>query len=59
MLAKKADAFSAPKSSFAASSNGNIDYEDFPEGVPFLEATTEEKPDVFATPKKRYRKFHV
>ena len=38
-------------------SNGNIDYEDFPEVVPFLEAVSNHNLGVYKAPKKRYRKF--
>ena len=37
-------------------SNGNIDYEDFPEGVPFLQLAGSENDNIYGTPKKRYRK---
>ena len=35
----------------------NIDYEDFPEGVPFLQAVTNENRGIFESPKKRYRTY--
>lgn len=35
-------------------SNGNIDYEDFPEGVPFLQLAGSENDNIYGTPKKRY-----
>ena len=39
--------------------NGNtIDYEDFPDLVPFLESTASKEDNrIYASPKKRYRKF--
>ena len=40
-------------------SNGNIDYEDFPEVVPFLEAVSNHNLGVYKAPKKRYRKFFL
>ena len=40
-----------------ANSNGHVDYEDFPEVVPFLQSSTNEKSGVYGTPKKRYRKY--
>ena len=36
--------------------NGNIDYEDFPEVVPFLEAVSNHNLGIYKAPKKRYRK---
>jgi len=37
-----------------SNSNGNIDYEDFPEVVPFLEAVSNENLGIYKAPKKRY-----
>ena len=36
--------------------NGNIDYDDFPEIVPFLEAVSNHNLGIYKAPKKRYRK---
>ena len=36
--------------------NGNIDYDDFPEVVPFLEAVSNHNLGIYNAPKKRYRK---
>lgn len=36
------------------SSRVNFDYEDFPEGVPFLHAVTNENRGIYESPKKRY-----
>ena len=36
--------------------NGNIDYDDFPEVVPFLEAVSNHNLGIYKAPKKRYRK---
>ena len=38
-------------------SNGNIDYEDFPEAVPFLQTLAPDNKRSQGTKKKRYRKF--
>ena len=40
-----------------SNSNGNIDYDDFPEVVPFLEAVSNHNIGIYKAPKKRYRKF--
>ena len=44
-------------SQFRSNSNGNIDYDDFPEVVPFLEAVSNHNIGIYKAPKKRYRKF--
>ena len=36
--------------------NGNVDYDDFPEVVPFLEAVSNHNLGIYKAPKKRYRK---
>ena len=41
-----------------SNSNGNIDYDDFPEVVPFLEAVSNHNIGIYKAPKKRYRKFY-
>ena len=41
-----------------SNSNGNIDYDDFPEVVPFLEAVSDHNIGIYKAPKKRYRKFY-
>ena len=38
-------------------SNGNIDYEDFPEAVPFLQTLSPNNKRSQGAKKKRYRKF--
>ena len=40
-----------------SNSNGNIDYDDFPEVVPFLEAVSNPNIGIYKAPKKRYRKY--
>ena len=40
-----------------SNSNGNIDYEDFPEVVPFLQAISNDNLGIYKAPKKRYRKL--
>jgi len=37
-----------------SNSNGNIDYDDFPEVVPFLEAVSNHNIGIYKAPKKRY-----